>query len=52
MLLDYFDTASLYTENKIKVGDELTVGYSEIELYDTVSKDFKYFKVISSLEKK
>ncbi len=52
MLLDYFDTASLYTENKIKVGDDLTVGYSEIELFDTTTKDFKYFKIISSLEKK
>lgn len=52
LLLDYFDTASLYTENKIKVGDTLTVGYSEIELYDTASNDFKYFKIISSLEKK
>lgn len=52
MLLDYFDTASLYTENKIKVGDDLSVGYAEIELFDTTSKDFKYFKIISSLEKK
>lgn len=52
LLLDYFETASLYTENKIKVGDALTIGYSEIELFDTVSNDFKYFKIISLLEKK
>jgi hypothetical protein len=52
LLLDYFETASLYTENKIKVGDALTIGYSEIELFDTASNDFKYFKIISLLEKK
>jgi hypothetical protein len=52
LLLDYFETASLYTENKIKVGDALTVGYSEIELFDSTSNDFKYFKIISLLEKK
>ncbi len=52
LLLDYFETASLYTENKIKVGDTLTIGYSEIELYDATSNDFKYFKIISLLEKK
>lgn len=51
LILDYFDTASLFTENKIKVGDDLSVGYSEKELYDSISKDFKYFKVIISLEK-
>lgn len=52
LLLDYFETASLFTEGQIKNGSEITVGYSDVELYDTVSKDFKYFKVITSLEKK
>lgn len=52
LLLDYFETASMYTENKIKVGDTLTVGYSEIELFDSASNDFKYYKIISLLEKK
>lgn len=52
LILEYFETASLFTENKLKVGDAITVGYEEYELYDPVSKDFKYFKVISSLEKK
>lgn len=51
LLLEYFETASLFTENQIKNGTNLKIGYYEVELYDTVSKDFKYFKVISSLEK-
>lgn len=52
LLLDYFDTASLFTEGKIKSGTELLVGYSDVELYDPEAKDFKYFKVITSFEKK
>lgn len=52
LLLDYFETASVFTEGKIKIGTEVTIGYSEVELYDPSGKDFKYFKVISSLEKK
>lgn len=51
LLLEYFETASLYTENQIKNGTNLKIGYYEVELYDSISKDFKYFKVISSLEK-
>jgi len=46
-----FATASLLTDNEIKIGDELTVGYSEKEMYDPISKDFKYFKIITSLIK-
>jgi hypothetical protein len=52
LLLDYFETASLYTEGNIKSGTELIVGYTEVEMYDPEAKDFKYFKVISSLQKK
>ena len=52
LLLDYFETASLFTEGQIKNGSDITVGYSDVELYDVTSKDFKYFKVITSLEKK
>ena len=51
LLLNYFETASLFTENKINIGDDLSVGYSEEELYDPVTKDFKYFKIITSLKK-
>ncbi len=52
LLLDYFETASLFTEGKIKSGTELIAGYTEVELYDPVSKDFKYFKILTSFEKK
>ncbi len=52
LLLDYFETASLYTEGNIKNGTELIVGYTEVEMYDPESKDFKYFKIITSLQKK
>lgn len=52
LLLDYFDTASLFTNGDIKKNDSILVSYSEIELYDPTSKEFRYFKVISGLEKK
>lgn len=52
ILLDYFDTASLYTDGIIKKKDNVIVSYSEIELYDAKAKEFRYYKVISGLEKK
>jgi hypothetical protein len=52
LLLNYFETASLYTEGTIKSGIELIVGYDEVEMYDPEAKDFKYFKIITSLQKK
>jgi len=52
LLLDYFETASLYTEGNIKSGTELIVGYTEVEMYDPQAKDFNYFKIITSLQKK
>ena len=52
LLLDYFKTASLYTNNEIKPKDKIKVTYSEIELYDPKTKEFRYFKIISDLEKK
>lgn len=52
LFLDYFETAFIYTEGNVKVGTELTVGYTEVELYDPEAKDFKYFKIITSLQKK
>lgn len=52
LLLNYFETASVYTEGNIKSGTELIVGYTEVEMYDPEAKDFKYFKIITSLQKK
>jgi hypothetical protein len=51
LLLDYFDTASLLTNNEIKKKDKLKVSYSEIELYDSKAKEFRYFKILTKLEK-
>ena len=51
-LLNYFDTASLFTANEIKKKDRIAVTYNEIELYDTKEKEFRYFKVLTKLEKK
>ena len=50
--LNYFDTASLFTANEIKKKDKISVTYNETELYDTKEKEFRYFKVITKLEKK
>ncbi len=51
LLLDYFDTAALFTSGDVKKGSQILVNYSEIELYDPVLKDFRFYKVISGLEK-
>ncbi len=51
-LLNYFETASLYTNGKLKKNDKVKVSYSEMELYDTKAKEFRYYKVITGLEKK
>jgi hypothetical protein len=52
LLLDYFDTASLFMDGEVKKGTQLLIYYSEIELYDPILKDFRFNKVISGLEKK
>jgi len=52
ILLDYFDTASLFTDGMIKKRDNIIVNYSEVELFDPKSKEFRYYKVITGLEKK
>ena len=52
ILLDYFDTASLYTDGLIRKKDKIVVSYSEVELFDPKTKEFRYYKVITGLEKK
>lgn len=52
LFLNYFETASLFTNNEIKKKDKISVTYTETELYDTKEKEFRYFKVITQLDKK
>jgi hypothetical protein len=52
LLLNYFETSSLFTDNQIKKKDKIAVAYSEIDMYDPKAKEFRYYKVISGLEKK
>lgn len=52
LLLDYFETASLLTNNEINKKDNIKVSYTEIELFDPKNKEFRYFKIITDLEKK
>lgn len=52
LVLNYFETASLITGNEIKKEDNVVVYYSDIELYDNKTKEFRFFKVISGIEKK
>jgi hypothetical protein len=52
MLLNYFDSSSLFTDNQIKKKDKISASYSEIDMYDPKAKEFRYYKVISGLEKK
>lgn len=51
LLLDAFDTASLLTNNEVKKKDKLKVSYSEIELFDSKAKEFRYFKILTKIEK-
>jgi hypothetical protein len=51
MVLNYFDTASLFINGDIKKGIKVILTYEERELYDALSKDFRYFKVITKIEK-
>lgn len=51
LLLDYFDTASLLTNNEIKKNDKLKVSYTEIELFDIKVKEFRAFKILTKLER-
>lgn len=51
LLLNSFDTASLLTNNEIKKKDKLTVSYTEIELFDSKAKEFRYFKILTNIEK-
>ena len=52
ILLNYFETASMFTDNQIAKKNKITVSYSEIELFDPKVKEFRYFKVIAGLQKK
>lgn len=51
ILLDYFETVSLFIDDKIKKNSKVIISYSEIELYDPKQKEFRYYKVISGFEK-
>ncbi|HEX9979181.1 MAG TPA: hypothetical protein VGB50_01290 [Flavobacterium sp.] len=52
LLMNYFDTASLFIDNQIKKKDRITVMYNEVEMFDPKLKEFRYFKIISGLSKK
>lgn len=52
MLMNYFESSSLFTDNQLKKKDKISVNYSEIDMYDPKTKEFRYYKIISGLEKK
>ncbi|WP_158728300.1 MULTISPECIES: hypothetical protein [unclassified Flavobacterium] len=52
LLLDYFETASMLTNNELKAKDSVKVSYTEIELFDVATNEFKYFKIITDLQRK
>jgi hypothetical protein len=51
LLMDRFESADVFTTNKIRKGDKITVEYTEKEMYDPKIKGFRAFKIISKLEK-
>lgn len=52
MLMNYFESASLFTNSELKKKDKIAVRFTEVELYDPKAKEFRYFKIINGLEKK
>jgi hypothetical protein len=51
LLLDYFETASVLTNNELKVKDFVKVGYTEIELFDVATNELKYFKILTDIQR-
>ncbi len=51
-VLNYFETSSALTSSEIKKGDTVSISYSEVELYDNKTKEFRFYKVISGIVKK
>jgi len=49
LLLDYFETASVLTDNELKIKDSVKVGYTEIELFNVATNKFKYFKILTDI---
>ncbi len=52
LFLSFFENSNLITENLLKKNDKISIAYFEQEFYDIKSKDFRYYKVISKIEKK
>ena len=51
LLLDYFETASVLTNNELKIKDTVKIGYTEIELFDAATNEFKYFKILTDIQR-
>lgn len=52
LVLNYFETANLVITNELNKNSSVVIKYSEVELYDNKAKEFRFFKVISGIEKK
>jgi len=52
IVLNYFDSASLIIGDELKKNASVAIKYSEVELYDNKAKEFRFYKVISGIEKK
>lgn len=52
LVLNYFETANLVITNELNKNNSVVIKYSEVELYDNKAKEFRFFKVISGIEKK
>ena len=51
LLLDNFDNSYLIIDNVLKSKDKIKVSYYVAELYNTKTKKYENFKVISDIEK-
>jgi thymidine phosphorylase len=52
LVLNYFDTASLVSGDELNKNNSVIIKYSEVELYDNKAKEFRFYKIVSGIEKK
>lgn len=52
LLLEFFESASLLTKNKLKKNDVVAVTFSKYEMYDPRLKEFRSYNVLSDIELK
>ena len=51
IVLEYFDSADLLLDKKVKTQDQIQVNYYQSELFDVKTKEFTYFNILTNIAK-